>query len=169
MTKHKTLFSRNGHTLVYLLLLVVCLCTRILSAHGQNVTISPSSGSLIAGLTGENEVGFSYGWSSLWRHTQLPLTLFVSDHPTISETGILYDPAGNIVLDNDVNTNKYVICGGSPATTNTHMSISLPKGYRFTGYKIVLLNNIGYQRNFHNMELTAMSKTFGEMDSSFKN
>ena len=169
MTKHMTLFSRSEHTLVYLLLLVVCLCTPILSAHGQNVTISPSSGSLIAGLTGENEVGFSYGWSSLWRHTQLPLTLFVSDHPTISETGILYDPAGNIVLDNDVNTNKYVICGGSPATTNTHMSISLPKGYRFTGYKIVLLNNIGYQRNFHNMELTAMSKTFGEMDSSFKN
>ncbi len=135
---------------------------------GQNVTISPSSGSLIAGVTGTNEVGFSYGWSSLWRHKQLPLTLLVSDHSTLTETGILYDPAGDIVLDNTVNKNLYVICGGEPTTTNTHMSISLPKGFRFTGYKIVLLNNIGKRSNFHNMQLTAMSKTFAEMDKNFQ-
>ncbi|MCI6075480.1 MAG: hypothetical protein MR712_08880, partial [Bacteroidales bacterium] len=53
-------------------------------AYGQNVTISPSSGHLIAALTYENEVGFENGWSALWRHKQLPLTLHVSDKPDLT-------------------------------------------------------------------------------------
>lgn len=50
----------------------------------QNVTISPSTGNLIAALTGNygsgtTEIGFENGWSAMWRHEQLPLTLTVAD------------------------------------------------------------------------------------------
>ena len=57
---------------VFLLFIVLCL-----TMQAQNVTISPASGKLVAGLTSGNEIGFSSGWNSLWRHNQLPLTLTV--------------------------------------------------------------------------------------------
>ena len=57
-----------------LFLLLIALC---LTMQAQNVTISPVSGKLVAGLTSGNEIGFSSGWNSLWRHNQLPLTLTV--------------------------------------------------------------------------------------------
>ena len=76
--------------------------------------------------------------SSLWRHNQLPLTLHVSDKPDLTPSGVLKDPAGDITLD--TSQNLYVIGSGAPATTDLHMSISLPKGFRFTGYRIVLLS-----------------------------
>ena len=61
---------------VFVVLLGVVLASlNGLKAYGQNVTISPSSGHLIAALTYENEVGFENGWSALWRHNQLPLSL----------------------------------------------------------------------------------------------
>ena len=63
-----------------LVMLWICLASMHgLKASGQNVTISPSSGNLIAGLTYTGEVGFEQGWSSLWRHNQLPLP--VATHP----------------------------------------------------------------------------------------
>jgi len=108
-----------------------------LPSVAQNVTISPSSGKLVAGLTYDNEIGFERGWSSLWRHNQLPLTLTVSDKVLITESGVLKDPAGDIILD--TSQDRYVIMSGAPLSTEFHMDISLPKGYRFTGYRIVLL------------------------------
>ena len=86
------------------ILAVLWVCLSFLhgpKAYGQNVTISPSSGSLIAGLTYTGEVGFANGWSSLWRHNQLPLTLHVSDKADLTPSGVLKDPAGNISLDKD--------------------------------------------------------------------
>ena len=122
---------------VFVVLLGVVLASlNGLKAYGQNVTISPSSGHLIAALTYENEVGFENGWSALWRHNQLPLSLHVSDKPDLTASGVLKDPAGNIRLDTQ--RNLYVLMGGSSVTT--HMSFSLPKGFRFTGYRIVLLS-----------------------------
>ncbi|MCI6549502.1 MAG: hypothetical protein MR450_01420, partial [Prevotella sp.] len=64
------------------------MMTFCLPVQAQNVTISPSSGKLVAGLTYEGEIGFERGWSSLWRHNQLPLTLTVSDKSDISEGGV---------------------------------------------------------------------------------
>ena len=128
-----------------------------LPAFGQNVTISPSSGHLIAGLTYAGEVGFEYGWSSLWRHNQLPLTLLVSDKADLTPSGVLKDPAGDIFLD--TNQNLYVVGSGAPATTDLHMSISLPKGYRFTGYRIVLLNNVN-GKTVNNMKNGYVEKVF---------
>ncbi|MCI7654383.1 MAG: hypothetical protein MSS51_08935, partial [Bacteroidales bacterium] len=131
-------------------------------AYGQNVTISPSSGHLIAALTYENEVGFENGWSALWRHKQLPLTLHVSDKPDLTSSGVLKDPAGNIRLD--TKSNRYVLMGGSSVTT--HMSFSLPKGFRFTGYRMVLLNDMNGQ-SYGGFNLASIRKQMYETNSSF--
>ena len=131
-------------------------------AYGQNVTISPSSGHLIAGLTYTGEVGFEQGWSSLWRHNQLPLTLHVSDKKDLTSSGVLKDPAGNISLDKS--QNLYVVDGG--ASVSTLMSLSLPKGFRFTGYRIVLLNNIN-GKTINSANHASMSKRLYETGSTF--
>lgn len=137
----------------------------VLTASGQNVTISPSSGSLIAGVTASGEVGFENGSSSLWRHNQLPLTLHVSDYGTLTESGVLKEPAGDIRLDDVLNQNLYLIHGGS--TVTTHLNISLPKGYRFTGYRMVLLNNMN-GRTVAGQYRTGMNKRMYETNSSFE-
>ena len=128
----------------------------------QNVTISPSSGHLIAALTYDNEAGFQRGWSALWRHNQLPLTLHVSDKADLTASGVLKDPAGNIRLD--TKRNLYVLMGGAPVTT--HMSFSLPKGFRFTGYRMVLLNDMNSQ-SYGGFDLKAINKRMYETNSSF--
>ncbi len=50
-----------------------------------------------------------------------------------------------------------VFASGAKSTTINHMSLSLPKGYRFTSYKIVM----DYASN------SATQSTFKEMNSSF--
>ena len=133
-------------------------------AVAQNVTISPATGKLVAGLTYDSEVGFEKGWSSLWRHEQLPLTLTVSDKADISGSGLLTDPAGDIILD--ASQDKYVVVSGAPETTELHMCISLPKGYRFTGYRMVLLNNVN-GKTISNLELAKINKQLYETGSNF--
>ena len=146
-----------------LVMLWICLASMHgLKASGQNVTISPSSGSLIAGLTYEGEVGFQNGWSSLWRHNQLPLTLHVSDKADLTESGVLKDPAGNIRLDTD--RNLYVVMGGTSVTT--YLSISLPKGFRFTGYRMVLLNDMN-GKSYGGFSLKSINKRMYETGKLF--
>ena len=135
-----------------------------LESVAQNVTISPSSGKLVAGLTYDGEVGFEKGWSSLWRHNQLPLTLTVSDKNLITESGVLKDPAGDIILDET--QKRYVITSGAPLTTELHLGISLPKGYRFTGYRIVLLNNMN-GKHISGLDLGKLDKVFYETGKDF--
>lgn len=152
----------RGRVLTMVLtLLLVAFCMPV---GAQNVTISPSSGKLVAGLTYDGEIGFQNGWSSLWRHNQLPLTLTVSDKNLITESGVLKDPAGDIILD--TSQNLYVLMSGSPLTTELHVGISLPKGYRFTGYRIVLLNNVN-GKPIGGITVDNRSKTFYETGSDF--
>ena len=161
----KHLFSNTKRSRLRSALILLIGCITALSAlpaYGQDVTISPSSGHLIAALTYENEVGFENGWSALWRHKQLPLTLHVSDKPDLTSSGVLKDPAGNIRLDTD--RNLYVLMGGQ--TVTTHMSFSLPKGFRFTGYRMVLLNDMN-GKSYGGFALASISKRMYETNSSF--
>jgi len=158
----KTRRRLDGLAVFVVLLGVFLASLNGLKAYGQNVTISPSSGHLIAALTYENEVGFQNGWSALWRHNQLPLSLHVSDKPDLTASGVLKDPAGNIRLDTE--SNRYVLMGGSSVTT--HMSFSLPKGFRFTGYRMVLLNDRN-GTSYGGFDLKAINKRMYETNSSF--
>ena len=162
--KHLSYLKRRGRRLnpfqrvVMLLTILVSFSV----SKAQNVTISPSSGKLVAALTYDNEIGFQHGWSSLWRHNQLPLTLTVSDKTDLVEGGQLKDPAGNISLD--AGQGMYVIMGGKNVTTS--MNISLPKGFRFTGYRIVLLNNVN-RKTVNTMPIASMNKVMYETDEKF--
>lgn len=158
----KTRRRLDGLAVFVVLLGVFLASLKGLTAYGQNVTISPSSGNLIAALTYEDEVGFQNGWSALWRHKQLPLTLHVSDKPDLTTSGVLKDPAGNIRLDPD--RNLYVLMGGSSVTT--HMSFSLPKGFRFTGYRMVMLNDMN-GKSYGGFRLQGINKRMYETGSSF--
>ncbi len=157
-------FGRHSRISTFGVAILTCLASLYgLSSYGQNVTISPSSGNLIAALTYDNEAGFERGWSALWRHKQLPLALHVSDKPDLTSSGVLKDPAGNIRLDKD--RNLYVVMGGSIVTT--HMSISLPKGYRFTGYRMVLLNDMNGKKSYGGFDIGSINKRMYETNSSF--
>lgn len=162
----KHLFSNTKRSRLrsaLILLLIGCITAlSALPAYGQDVTISPSSGHLIAGLTYTGEVGFEQGWSSLWRHNQLPLTLHVSDKKDLTSSGVLKDPAGNISLDKS--QNLYIVDGG--ASVSTLMCLSLPKGFRFTRYRIVLLNNIN-GKTINSASHASMSKRLYETGSTF--
>lgn len=135
-------------------------------ASAQNVTISPSTGNLIAALTGNygsgtTEIGFENGWSAMWRHEQLPLTLTVADQGTLTPGGELDFPAGNISVYNG----NLVIMGGQSA--DLYLEVSLPKGYRFTGYKLVMLNNLN-GRTVNNMDIgNNVTKRMYETNADF--
>ena len=144
------------------LALLLIMFTSFAVSKAQNVTISPNSGKLVAGFTYDIEIGFEHGWSSLWRHNQLPLTLTVSDKTDLVEGGQLKDTDGNISLD--ASQGQYVVMGGKTVTTS--MNISLPKGFRFTGYRIVLLNNIN-GKTINTMPISGMKKIMYETDATF--
>lgn len=128
----------------------------------QDVTISPSTGKLIAGATEGSEVGFQNGGSSTWRHNQLPLTLYVSDYDDLTENGTLKKPAGDLRLNDK--KDKYILTSG--ISVRAHLNISLPKGFRFTGYKIVLSNNLDGQTVGNNFR-QKVNKQFYETRNKF--
>ena len=99
----------------------------------QNVTISPTSGKFIAGLANGNtsESGKVAGFYSTWVHEQLSLTVNTSDIANLTSAGDVADPACTMRSYNG----KLILANGN---TQTFMVVSLPKGYRITGYTITL-------------------------------
>ena len=146
------------------MLLLLLLVAGVTNTLAQDVTISPSSGSLMAALTQDGEAGSAQGWSSTWKHSQLALTLTVSDFCNITKGGEMVNPAGNIILDSQ--QNLYVVAEG-PAC-DLFFSVSLPKGFKFTGYEIVLLNNIT-GRTISGAEIRNANKIFFETDDLSRN
>lgn len=104
-------------------------------ASAQDVTISPSTGSLMAASTQEQEGGSAAGWSSTWKHKQLALTMSISDFCNLTEGGETANPSGNFLEYGG----NYIF---DNAWCDAYITISLPKGFRFTGYEIVLANDI---------------------------
>jgi len=122
---------RKRFTLALLSLLLVPL-----GMMAQSVTVEPTTGNLIAALTSGSEVGFINGSSAMWRHEQLPLTFTVADDGTLTEGGEISNPAGDMRVHNG-----YLVVHGG-VSNDLYCVLSLPKGYRFTGYKMVLMNNL---------------------------
>ena len=149
---------RKRFTLALLSLLLVPLGMMA----DSNVTVSPSTGSLIVALTEGTEVGFTGGWGAMWRHEQLPLSFTVADYVDLTEGGEIARPAGNLY---DKNGQLVVLGGQSPL--NGYMVLSLPKGYRFTGYKMVLVNdNIGVEFPGYGT-IGGIQKSFYETNKNF--
>lgn len=140
-----------------MLLFLLCLYGH---TQAQNVTISPKTGNLMAALTEDNEIGFERGWSSLWRHEQIPLSLTVADYPDITDGGELSRPAGNLAEEKG----ELVLVGGRK--NNLFMEVSLPKGYRITSYTLVMKNNLD-GTTFKDMRFGNVKKQLFETNASF--
>ncbi len=125
-----------------------------MAAAAQTVSISPKTGNVISVASYEDESHLDK-FGGVWVHNQLPMTLVTSDKSDLMESGMMKEHANNVaVLDGCL-----VFASGQPATTVNHISLSLPKGYRFTGYKIVM----DYEKD------SDVPSTFKEMDGTFKN
>ena len=115
----------------------------------------------MAALTEDNEIGFERGWSSLWRHEQIPLSLTVADYPDITQGGELSRPAGNLAEEKG----ELVLVGGRK--NNLFMEVSLPKGYRITSYTLVMKNNLD-GTTFKGMTFGNVTKQMYETNAKFE-
>lgn len=131
-------------------------------ANAQNVFVSPQTGKLIAALTSSQEVGFENGWNSFWKHDQLPLTITVADDADLTAAGDLKIPAANLNVSQ--NGEGLILMGGQPY--DSYMAVTLPKGYRFTGYSITLQNNMD-GKSYANFDFASMNKVFYETNDQF--
>lgn len=137
--------------------MIRCAATAVLltvgmAAAAQTVSISPKTGNVIsaASYSGESHLP---GFGGVWVHNQLPMTLVTSDKSDLMESGMMKEHANNVaVLDGCL-----VFASGASASIVNHMSLSLPKGYRFTSYKIVM----DYEKD------SKAPSTFKEMDGTF--
>ncbi len=141
-----------------MLLFLLCLYGH---TQAQNVTISPKTGKLMAALTENNEIGFERGWSSLWRHEQIPLSLTVADYGDLTPGGELSRPAGNLAEGKG----ELVLVGGRK--NNLFMEVSLPKGYRITSYTLVMKNNLD-GTTFKDMQFGNVTKQLYETNAKFE-
>ena len=137
--------------------MIRCAATAVLLTVGmavaaQTVSISPKTGNVISAASYSSEQHLT-NFGGVWVHNQLPMTLVTSDKNDLMESGMMKEHANNVgVVDGCL-----VFASGAPATTVNHMSLSLPKGYRFTSYKIVM----DYEKD------SKATSTFKEMDGTF--
>lgn len=103
----------------------------------QTVSVSPTTGNVISASSYDTESHVK-NFGGTWLHDQLPLTLITSDEATLTESGLMKVHANNVAAQDG----KLTIISGQGETLN-HMSLSLPKGYRFTSYKMVLNSGSG--------------------------
>lgn len=138
--------------------IIRCAATAVLltvgmAAAAQTVSISPNTGNVIsaASYSGESHLP---GFGGVWVHNQLPMTLVTSDKSDLMESGMMKEHANNV----SVLKGYLVFCSGEKIGTHNHMSLSLPKGYRFTSYKIVM---------DYDEDNSALTSWFKEMDGTF--
>lgn len=137
--------------------MIRCAATAVLltvgmAAAAQTVSISPKTGNVISAASYSSEQHLK-DFGGVWVHNQLPMTLVTSDKGDLMESGMMKEHANNVgVVDGCL-----VFASGESATTVNHMSLSLPKGYRFTSYKIVM----DYEKD------SKVLSTFKEMDGTF--
>lgn len=141
--------------------MIRCAATAVLltvgmAAAAQTVSISPNTGNVISAVSYEGESHLD-NFGGAWVHNQLPMTLISSDKSPITEVGLMKEHANNIGVSND---GYLIFASGSENTVHNHLSLSLPKGYRFTSYKIVM--------DYDDSESEAAS-TVMEMDGGFTN
>ncbi len=150
MEKLKSLIANSGARLRCVVLAICSLLAAVVSA--QTVSISPQTGNVISAASYSGESHLS-GFGGVWVHNQLPMTLVSSDKSGITDNGLMSEHANNILASG----NNLVFASGEGASVINHMSLSLPKGYRFTSYKIVMdYDTEGSQ-----------ASTFKEMDANF--
>ena len=154
---------RKKITLALLSLLLVPL-----AMMAQTVTIRGNNGSMVAAMASgqQEDLGYKSGGFATWQHEQLSMVLTTSDETNLTPNMQLDNPANNLYVAD----NKMQICKGAGAG---YVSLSLPKGYRFTSYTIVFSrpNKVTKgegQGNTITFNSSSQSSTFGETGSDFE-
>ena len=130
-------------------LAVAVLLVVAMAVSAQTVSISPKTGNVISAVSYSTESHLK-GYGGTWVHNQLPLTLVTSDKSELTENGLMSEHANNISPDGT----SMVVVSGESSSVHNHMSLSLPKGYRFTSYKMVLSYKNGTECVFKEMDPT---------------
>ena len=112
-------------------------------AEAQTVHIALDNGSLLTGVGPGNDSGWEQGFHTMWRHEQLSLTMMASDRDKLEASGEMGYPsnvyAKHSVVSGDNKDKRFCIIGGRRPS---FIVVSLPKGYRITGYTLVLSNDL---------------------------
>lgn len=138
--------------------MIRCAATAVLltvgmAAAAQTVSISPKTGNVISAASYGTE-SHKTNFGGVWIHNQLPMTLITSDEATITAAGLMKVHANNVsAIEKE---NKLTFISGQGDIVN-YMSLSLPKGYRFTSYKMVINSN----------DASVVATNLREMDASF--
>ncbi len=148
-----------------LFMMLALLIMGVSSVFAQNVTIRANNGSTIAAVKngGTTDTFFQLGGFATWQHEQLSMVLTVSDGTALTPNGQLDNPANNLFANGE---HMQIAKGRANGANVCYVTLSLPKGYRFTGYTIQFTK----PRNAQNSEFNTGNNeqsTFGETDSSF--
>ena len=135
---------------------LLLLCA--MPSQAQNVTVKASNGSTLASVKGNGatDIFFNLGGFSLWKHNQLNLSMTTADKDdgfALTDIGQFANPANNIFK---ASSGDALIIGRGKQM-DCYVALSLPKGYRFTGYTIV------FRRNANIESGTGGSAAFGEV------
>lgn len=116
-------------------LAIIAMLMMSLGVKAQDVSIDPESGSLVTSVPRNVDTGYILGLSALWRHEQLALSMTGTDRDGVTESNDILEPSTVFGERNGMLT---IVGGRRPS----FFTVSLPKGYRITGYDLVLVNNL---------------------------
>ena len=148
-----------------LFMMLALLVMGVSSMFAQNVTIRANNGSTIAAVKngGTTDTFFNLGGFATWQHEQLSMVLTVSDGTALTPNGQLDTPANNLFANGE---HMQIAKGQASGANVCYVTLSLPLGYRFTGYNIQFTK----PRNAQNSEFNTTNgqeSTFGETGSTF--
>ena len=150
-----------------LFMMLALLVMGVSNSFAQNVTIRANNGSTIAAVKdgGTTDQFFNIGGFATWQHEQLAMVLTVSDGTALTPNGQLDNPANNLFANGE---HMQIAKGRATGANVCYVTLSLPLGYRFTGYTIQFTK----PRNAQNSEFNtgnngSESSTFGETGSDF--
>lgn len=134
-------------------------------ASAQDVTIRANNGACVAAVKngGTTDTFFNLGGFATWQHEQLNMVLTVSDGTELTPNGQLDNPANNLFKASD-GVHMQIAHGAASGANVCYATLSLPSGYRFTGYVIEFTKPTGVGNNFNGNN---QSSTFGETNSTF--
>ena len=154
-------FLKKWHALVAIFFLAA-FATNV---QAQDVTIRANNGACVAAVKngGTTDTFFNLGGFATWQHEQLNMVLTVSDGTGLTPNGQLDNPANNLFKASD-GVHMQIAHGAASGANVCYATLSLPSGYRFTGYVIEFTKPTGVGNNFNGNN---QSSTFGETNSTF--
>ena len=164
MEKTKKLFSKKWRALAAIFFLAA-FATNV---QAQDVTIRANNGACVAAVKngGTTDTFFNLGGFATWQHEQLNMVLTVSDGTVLTPNGQLDNPANNLFKASD-GVRMQIAKGQASGANVCYATVSLPSGYRFTGYAIKFSRPANVNKGDGDDFNSTGTSYFGETDRSF--